>query len=88
MARPTKLTVDPEALPDNDIAPADEVFLSAKEIKKRYSNPSDMTLARWQDDPKTLFPKPVKVGRHNFWPLSKIIAFERERIARAERVAA
>lgn len=66
MARPTKLTVDLDALPVGDISPADKVFLSTKEIKKRYSNPSDMTLMRWQEDPKTLFPRPQKIGRHRF----------------------
>lgn len=77
MARPTKLKVNPETLPDEDISPADEVFLSRKDIGARYSNPSDMTIRRWMEDPKTQFPTPEKIGRHNFWRLSRIIAFER-----------
>ncbi|MER9860646.1 hypothetical protein [Mesorhizobium sp. M0185] len=83
MARPSKLQIDKDRIPDEEIAPADEVFLSTKEIKQRYSNPSDMTLARWIKDPKTRFPPPVKFGRHNRWPLSRQLRYERERLAQA-----
>ena len=46
---------------------------------------SDMTLWRWQRDPKIAFPAPVKLGAdgRNYWWLPKVRAWMRQREERS-----
>lgn len=45
-----------------------------------------MTLHRWLNHPEMGFPKPVKFGRHNYWHVGELQAWELARLR--ERSAA
>ena len=51
-------------------------FLTAKQVRHRYGNVSDMTLWRWIRDPKLDFPKPFYIGKHRFWAEADCDAFD------------
>ena len=57
-----------------------ERFLTSPEVQKRYDKTRE-TLRRWASDPRTGFPRPVKLGPsdtgQNSWRLSELLAFER-----------
>jgi predicted DNA-binding transcriptional regulator AlpA len=70
--------------------PANAPTASNPRLEERYVNrkqlreiipTSDMTLWRWQRDPKIAFPTPVKLGAdgRNYWWLPKVNAWMRER---------
>lgn len=58
-----------------------ERFLPSKAVQERYATTS-MTLWRWSNDPRYAhlgFPSPIKLGSRNYWRLSDLQAWERER---------
>lgn len=63
------------------IAP-DDVYVSAKKVRQRYGDISDMGLWRWLHDPEMNFPQPEYFGRRRYWKLSWLERWERERAAR------
>jgi predicted DNA-binding transcriptional regulator AlpA len=65
---------------------AGQRWADAAEVKARYSV-SDMTLWRWEKDPRVEFPAPVKLGANgkNYWWLPRLIAWEASRAARSTK---
>lgn len=47
-------------------------LLSSRSVKANFDSISDVTLWRWVRDGK--LPKPIKVGKRNFWRKSEIDA--------------
>lgn len=43
------------------------VFLTAKQVRKRYGEMSEMTLWRWMRDPAMGFPQPATKNRIRYW---------------------
>jgi predicted DNA-binding transcriptional regulator AlpA len=58
------------------------VFLSARQVRGRYGNRSDMALWRWLRDEKLNFPKPIYINQFRYWKLTDLIAWERTRPSR------
>ena len=54
---------------------SDETFLRAAHVQTRYGV-SDMWLHRRLNDGSG-FPKPVYFGKHRFWKVSELVAWER-----------
>lgn len=59
----------------------DDIFLTAKQVRSRYGNVSEMTLWRWVHDAKLNFPAPEKIRARNFWRLSALDAWDKQRVA-------
>ncbi|AWI58995.1 helix-turn-helix transcriptional regulator [Sinorhizobium fredii] len=59
-----------------------ERYLTGPQVLDRY-HISEMTLHRWQKDEKLAFPKPMIVRRRKFFREDELIAWERQRAARA-----
>jgi predicted DNA-binding transcriptional regulator AlpA len=57
--------------------PSNEVFLPARDVRKRYGGASDMWLWRRLHNPASQFPQPTYFGRFRFWRLSDLEAWER-----------
>ena len=56
---------------------ADEVFLTAKQVKTRFGGISDMALYRWVHDKQIGFPKPMTIGIRRYWKLQDLQEFEK-----------
>lgn len=56
--------------------PADDVFLSARQVLDRYGV-SAMSLWRWLRDDKLNFPAPIYIGRFRYWRAADLFAWER-----------
>lgn len=54
-------------------------FLTAKSVRERYDDISDMTLFRWLRDPRVAFPAPVYIGRRRYWKVADLITWEQAR---------
>jgi hypothetical protein len=54
---------------------ASERFLTAKQVRARYGNVSDMWLWRRLND-SSGFPKPIVINKRRFWGLSKLLNWE------------
>jgi hypothetical protein len=63
------------AIPD-----ADDIFLTAAQVRRRYGGVSDMTLHRWLHDLELDFCQPIIIGRRRYWKLSDLQKFERRRV--------
>lgn len=57
-----------------------DVFLPAVRVLERYKI-SQMSLWRWQRDPRLNFPKPMRVSGRRYYRLAELEQFERERVA-------
>jgi predicted DNA-binding transcriptional regulator AlpA len=55
------------------------LFLSARSVRARYDDISDMTVYRWLRDPRVAFPAPVHIGRRRYWKVADLIAWEQAR---------
>lgn len=64
---------------------ANEVMLTAKQVRTRYGNVSDMALWRWLRDERLAFPQPMVINSRRYWKLSDLAQWELARAA--ERVA-
>lgn len=70
-------------------SPADEVYLTRRQLRSLLGGISDMTLHRWRfgytdkasnyHPPLSAFPKPILVGSHPMWCKSEMIAWLRSR---------
>ena len=58
---------------------SNDVMLTAKRVKIRYGDISDMTLHRWLTDDKLNFPKPIYIKTARYWRLSELLDFEHSR---------
>jgi predicted DNA-binding transcriptional regulator AlpA len=54
-------------------------YLSAKRVRERYDDISDMTLWRWLRDLRLNFPKPIKIRNRRYWRLDDLVEWERRR---------
>ena len=54
-------------------------YLSGPQVQARYGI-CDVTLYRWQNDPRMNFPKPMVINRRKFFREDEIAAWERERV--------
>ncbi|NGM33331.1 transcriptional regulator [Methylobacterium sp. DB0501] len=50
-------------------------LLPALHVRQRY-NISDMTLWRWEKDPKLQFPAPIRINGRRYWRLADLQGFE------------
>lgn len=82
--------IDPQASPrvvrSRGAIPIDRprplgLYMTARSVRERYDNISDMTLFRWLRDARVAFPTPVYIGRRRFWAVESIIAWEKSRAA-------
>jgi predicted DNA-binding transcriptional regulator AlpA len=53
-----------------------EVMLTAKQVRTRYGNVSDMALWRWLRDARLAFPKPIVINNRRYWKLSELAQWE------------
>lgn len=53
-----------------------EVFLTARDMRRRYGNVSDMWLYRREHADATNFPKPIRISGRRFWRLSEVLRWE------------
>jgi predicted DNA-binding transcriptional regulator AlpA len=64
-------------------------YLSSQDVRRRYGNVSVMSIWRWLHDDKLKFPKPrLCIKGRRYWLEGDLIAWERQRAARSEVVAA
>lgn len=62
---------------------ADEVFLTARQVRARYGGRSDMWLWRLlRDEPE--FPRPTYLREHRYWKVSDLLEWERSRSPKKE----
>lgn len=52
-------------------------------VRQRY-NISDMTLWRWERDPKLAFPQPLRINGRRYWRRADIEAFELRQATKRE----
>ena len=57
---------------------ANEKFLTAKQVRQRYGDASDMWVWRRLRDGSD-FPQPIEISGRRFWKLSALVAWERAR---------
>ena len=69
------------ALP-GDKAEDAQVYGTARQVRRRYGDISDMTLWRWCRDEDLAFPKPITINRRRFWRWSNLKAWEKQRAAK------
>lgn len=70
--------------PSESVLPAaDDVYLTARQVRARFGDLSDMSLWRWINDPEMDFPRPLVVNTRRFWRLSDLVRWERGRAGRA-----
>jgi predicted DNA-binding transcriptional regulator AlpA len=77
-------------IPEDQVSPfgssasepaADERYLNAQQVRRRYGEASDMWIwRRLHDDSK--FPRPTEICGRRFWKLSELVAWEQ--LKRAE----
>lgn len=51
-------------------------YLTSAKVRARYGV-SDMSLHRWEKDPTSRFPKPIRINGRRFWALDNLQAYER-----------
>jgi predicted DNA-binding transcriptional regulator AlpA len=53
-----------------------DVFLSARDVKRRYGNVSDMWLYRREHEENSDFPKPLRICGRRYWRASDLLSWE------------
>jgi aromatic ring-cleaving dioxygenase len=56
-----------------------DVFLTARAVRRRYGDKSDMALWRWSRDPSLGFPAPIYIQQFRYWRLADLLEWERSR---------
>ena len=59
--------------------PTPPTYLTSREVRRRYSDISDMSLWRWLHDEKLQFPKPTVIQKRRYWQVAQLEAWERKR---------
>jgi hypothetical protein len=67
-------------------ATADDDLLTSSQVRQQFGGICEMTLHRWERDPRLNFPPPLIINRRKYHRRSKIQQFKRER-EQAEGVA-
>ncbi len=60
----------------------DDMLLTAKQVRTRYGNVSDMALWRWLRDEKLEFPKPIVINNRRCWKFSDLAHWELMQVGR------
>jgi predicted DNA-binding transcriptional regulator AlpA len=63
---------------------SNDVLLTARQIRTRYGDVSDMCLWRWLRDQKLSFPQPVLINGRRYWRLSNLHGWEISRPSKLE----
>ena len=66
--------------------PAQDRYLSTRQVRQRYADASDMWLWRRLHD-NSGFPKPLEISGRRFWKLSALIEWEHHRAHPTEAAA-
>lgn len=66
---------------------SDSAYLTSAKVRARYGV-SDMSLYRWEKDPESRFPKPVRINGRRFWSLEALLEYERSLVAPSHPVEA
>jgi hypothetical protein len=53
-----------------------DVMLTAKQVRTRYGNVSDMAIWRWLRDERLAFPQPIIINARRYWRLSDLAQWE------------
>jgi predicted DNA-binding transcriptional regulator AlpA len=53
-------------------------YLPGPKVAARY-HVTDMSIYRWERDPRLNFPQPIRIGRRKFWDEADLEAWERSR---------
>jgi predicted DNA-binding transcriptional regulator AlpA len=69
--------------PPTHAFPDDDDLLNAREIRRMFANVSDMTIWRWTHSEQIAFPKPVQIGRRNYWRRGDVRRWREERLGAA-----
>jgi hypothetical protein len=71
------------------VAPNDEKWLTAAQVRARQGSITNMTLWRWTRDPALAFPPPDdRRNNRKFWKLSTIVRWENARADAAKQAEA
>lgn len=63
--------------------PAPVRYLTSKDVRSRYGV-SEMTLFRWMRREGLGFPRPIKIGRRNYWNEAELVIWEQAAAARRD----
>jgi hypothetical protein len=55
---------------------SDVKYLTARQVRERLGNVSDMSIWRWLHDPKMGFPTPLRINRRRLFNEEEIAEFE------------
>ena len=81
---PTPSALKPSIQPEDSSSEQTDIFLSSKQVRKRYGDRSDMWLWRLlRNDPA--FPKPLLINGRRYFARTRLEAWERERSADRSR---
>jgi predicted DNA-binding transcriptional regulator AlpA len=61
--------------------PEADIFLTARDMRRRYGNVSDMWLYRREHGGDCGFPKPIRICGRRFWRLSQVVQWENQQIS-------
>ena len=53
-----------------------EILLTTRQLRRRIGGVSEMTIWRYERDPKLGFPKPIRIKRRKYWRVRDVEAFE------------
>jgi predicted DNA-binding transcriptional regulator AlpA len=70
-------------LPSDNVA-YDKAYGTARQVRRRYGDVSDMTLWRWCQNKQLGFPQPITINGRRFWRWSDLTAWEKKRAAHHE----
>ena len=56
-----------------------KVYLTARQVRARYGDISDMSLWRWLNDPALNFPQPMLINKRRLWSLHSLELWESKR---------
>ncbi|MBY0256351.1 hypothetical protein [Methylobacterium sp.] len=61
-----------------------DIYLTAKQVRERYGNCSDMCIWRWLNDDAMRFPKPLVINGRRLWKIADLEAFEIQQATKTE----
>ena len=70
------------AVPNHDTSHDDDL-LNSREIRRMFGGVCEMTIWRWTHSEQIGFPKPVQIGRRNYWRRGDIRRWREERLGAA-----
>ena len=61
-----------------------DIYLTARQVRERYGNCSDMCIWRWLNDTAMNFPKPLVINSRRLWKIADLEAFEVRQATKTE----